>query len=90
LTHDVHLNNAACWKNIPANVWDCTIGGYQVLKKWLSYREHVLLGRPLSADEAREVTHNARRITALLLLQPSLDQNYAAVKAAPAPWSDFK
>jgi hypothetical protein len=88
-TCDVYLNNAACWKNIPANVWDYTIGGYQVLKKWLSYREYGLLGRALTADEAREVTHNARRIAALLLLQPKLDLNYATVKSAVAAWSDF-
>jgi len=88
-TCDVYLNDAACWKNIPAAVWNYTIGGYQVLKKWLSYRELELLGRPLTGDEAREVTHNARRIAALLLLQPTLDRNYAAIKAGAAAWSDF-
>jgi hypothetical protein len=30
--------------------------------------------------------HMARRIAALLLLQPALDANYQAVKAAPYPW----
>jgi hypothetical protein len=34
-------------------------GGYQVIKKWLSYREHKLLGRPLTTDEAREVMNIA-------------------------------
>jgi len=29
---------------VPANVWRYTIGGYQVIKKWLSYRERTLLG----------------------------------------------
>jgi len=81
-THDVFLNEAACWQNLPAPVWDYTIGGYQVIKKWLSYREFALLGRALTPDEAREVTHMARRIAALILLQPELDQNYQAVKAA--------
>jgi hypothetical protein len=81
-THDVFLNEAACWQNVPEEVWDYTIGGYQVIKKWLSYREHALLGRPLTPDEAREVTHMARRIAALILLQPELDKNYQAVKAA--------
>ena len=81
-THDVFLNEAACWKNIPAPVWDYTIGGYQVIKKWLSYREFELLGRALTPDEAREVTHMTRRIAALILLQPELDKNYSAVKAA--------
>jgi hypothetical protein len=81
-THDVFLNESACWRNVPEKVWDYTIGGYQVMKKWLSYREHALLGRPLTPDEAREVTHMARRLAALILLQPELDRNYQAVKAA--------
>ena len=29
---------------MPANVWEYYIGGYQVIKKWLSYREQELLG----------------------------------------------
>jgi len=84
--HDVYLNESACWKDIPAEVWDYTIGGYQVIKKWLSYREFDLLGRALTPDEAREVTHMARRIAALILLQPELDKNYQAVKAATFGW----
>ena len=88
-THDIFLNEAACWQNVPEKVWDYTIGGYQVMKKWLSYREHALLGRPLTPDEAREVTHMARRIAVLILLQPELDKNYQAVKAASAAWNDF-
>ncbi len=88
-THDVFLNESACWRNVPEKVWDYTIGGYQVLKKWLSYREFELLGRALTPDEAREVTHTARRIAALILLQPALDKNYAAVKLASVEWNDF-
>ena len=61
-TFDIYLNEVAYWKNIPAKVWDYTIGGYQVIKKWLSYREADLLGRPLTPDEAREVMNMARRI----------------------------
>ncbi|MCU0784016.1 MAG: N-6 DNA methylase [Verrucomicrobia bacterium] len=85
-THDVFLNAAACWRNVPEKVWDYTIGGYQVIKKWLSYREHELLGRALAPDEAREVTHMARRIAALILLQPELDKNYQRVKANTFDW----
>jgi hypothetical protein len=55
------------------------------MKKWLSYREHELSGRPLTPDEAREVTHMARRLAALLLLAPALDANYAAAKASATP-----
>jgi predicted helicase len=49
---DVYLNDRVCWRNIPAKVWDYTISGYPVIKKWLSYREKELLGRSLSVDEA--------------------------------------
>jgi hypothetical protein len=85
-TGDVYLNHTAYWSNVPANVWDYTIGGYQVIKKWLSYRELDLLGRALTADEIRYVTETARRIAAILLLQPALDANYRAVVADTYPW----
>ncbi len=49
-------------------------------KKWLSYRERVLLGRSLNREEVREVTHMARRIAAILLLAPALYTNYQAAK----------
>lgn len=87
VTHDVYLNDHACWQNVPEKVWDYTIGGYQVIKKWLSYREFGLLGRALTPDEAREVTHMARRIAALLLLGLELDANYQKVKAAAYDWN---
>jgi hypothetical protein len=48
-----------------ALVWEYTIGGYQVIKKWLSYRESELLGRALTLAEANEVRDTARRLTAI-------------------------
>ena len=65
---DVYLNDSTYWRGIPADVWAYTLGGYQVLKKWLSYRERDVLGRPLKAEEAREFAQIARRIAALLAL----------------------
>jgi hypothetical protein len=85
-TFDVYLNDVAFWRNVPANVWAYTLGGYQVMKKWLSYREKTLLGRGLRIEEVKEVTDMARRIAAQLLLQPALDANYQGVKAAVYPW----
>ena len=75
---DVHLNATTRWKDVPADVWAYTLGGYQVLKKWLSYREAVLLGRPLTADEAHDFTKHVRRIAALLALRRQLDAHYDA------------
>ncbi len=79
---NVYLNASAYWQNVPQAVWDFTIGGYQVMKKWLSYREQRVLGRALSMAEIMEVTAMARRLAALVLLQPALDANYKAVAAA--------
>jgi hypothetical protein len=62
------------------------LGGYQVMKKRLSYREQKLLGRPLKHDKVGYVMEMARRIAALLLLAPALDASYERVKAATWEW----
>jgi len=85
-TRDVYLNDRAYWKNVPAGVWEYFIGGYQVLKKWLSYREAELLGRPLTSEEAREAGGIARRLAALVLMQPALDENYRRAREKPYAW----
>jgi hypothetical protein len=85
-TFDVYLNNVAYWKNVPSRIWEYTIGGYQVVKKWLSYREYEILGRSLKMEEVYEVRDMLRRIAAILLLQPALDANYEAVKKATYQW----
>ncbi len=66
-TLDVHLNAEAFWRNVPTAVWSYRLGGYQVLKKWLSYRERRVLGRNLRAAEVQHFTDTARRIGALLV-----------------------
>ena len=43
-TFDIYLNDQAYWRDVPAKVWNYKLGGYQVLKKWLSYRESKVLG----------------------------------------------
>ena len=68
-TFDVYLNGTAYWCNVPAAVWKYRLGGYQVLKKWLSYREQDVLKRRLKADEVGYFSDMARRISAILRLQ---------------------
>ena len=63
-TYDIHLN--ANWRNVPTAVWNYKLGGYQVLKKWLSYRDRKVLGRPLTPTEAQHFTDTARRVAAVL------------------------
>ena len=64
-TVDLHLNGRAFWRNVPVAIWQYRLGGYQVLKKWLSYRERDILGRALSIEEVLEFTEIARRIGAM-------------------------
>ena len=67
-TFDIHLNANAYWRNVPAAVWHYKLGGYQVLKKWLSYREHEILQRPVHLDEVQHFADTARRIAAILMI----------------------
>ncbi len=67
-TFDTYLNGEAFWRNVPAAVWNYRLGGYQVLKKWLSYRERDILGRALRAEEVQYFTDTARQIGGILLL----------------------
>ena len=67
-TVDVYLNGRAFWRNVPTGVWRYRLGGYQVLKKWLSYRERDVMGRALRPDEIAAFSETARRIAAILSL----------------------
>jgi hypothetical protein len=81
-TRDVWMNGASYWRNIPERIWNLKIGGYQVIKKWLSYREHDTIERPLTEEEVGHVQATARRLAAILLLGPQLDTNYVECAAA--------
>ncbi len=66
-TLDVYLNDHAFWRNVPAAIWDYKLGGYQVLKKWLSYRESDVLGRALTPEEVLYFAEMARRVGGILV-----------------------
>ena len=70
-TFDIYLNRNAFWRNVPAAVWTYKLGGYQVLKKWLSYRERGVLERALTPQEVQRFTDTARRIAAILTIRSS-------------------
>ena len=73
------------WR-ISDSVWNYCIGGYQVIKKWLSYREESVQGRALTKDEARYVTSMVRRIASIILMGEELDANYRAVRDNAYIW----
>lgn len=86
----VYLSPNLYLDNVPVSVWEYKLGGYQVLKKWLSYREFSVLGRALELREIREFGATIQRIASLLLLSDELDANYrrisvpATAQAVPA------
>lgn len=82
---DINLNPSTCWRGVPEKVWEVRIGGYQVLKKWLSYRVSSTTGRPLTAAEVGHFQASARRIAAILLLGPELDEAYRDCVATHRP-----
>ena len=67
-TLDVYLNDRAFWRNVPAAIWNYKLDGYQVLKKWLSYRERDVLGRVLTPEEVLYFAEMTRRIGGMLIL----------------------
>lgn len=83
---DVYLNDGTFWRAVPETVWNYAIGGYLVIKKWLSYRDDDILGRPITKEEAREVTAIVRRLTAIVLLGDRLDDNYVACRDCAIQW----
>lgn len=47
----IYINDSQYFDNIPNNIWNIQIGGYNVLKKWLDYRK----GRKLLIDDIEHV-----------------------------------
>jgi len=71
-------------------VWNYIIGGHQVLKKWLSYRELGVIKRSIKPEEAREFMNITRRIAAILLLETALNYNYEKITSNAYLWSQGK
>ncbi len=78
---NIWLNDAVCWSEVPKRVWEFTIGGYQVLKKWLSYRDASVLERAMGIEEAVMFTALCRRLAAVIELWPKLDASYVECAA---------
>ena len=45
-----------------------------------------ILGRGLATEEVRTVTEIARRLAAIILMEPALNANYEAVKKSTYAW----
>lgn len=85
-TVDVFLNDVAYWANVPKAVWEYVLGGYLVLKKWLSYREIELTGVPLTQGDLNTFVDTTARISGIVLLASKLDANYSKVMLDAFKW----
>jgi len=66
------------YANVPEAVWTYQLGGYPVLKKWLSYRQADRRdNKPLSTDERRWLRSIVQRVAAPLALNDELDRIYS-------------
>jgi len=64
------------------SVWNLKVGGYHVLRKWLSYRDYAVLGRARTLLEIRQFQSIARRLSGLIRMTPELNANYQASAGA--------
>ena len=79
---DLWLNGRVYLGHVPERAWTYELGGYQVVKKWLGYREaRRRSGAPLSFAEKDHLRSMIQRISAILLLEPQLDTLYERAAA---------
>lgn len=67
-------SGGAGWSDVPDEVWDYTVGGFPVLRKWLSYR----VTEGLAAADRETFRLICRRIAALIVLTADADAVFAA------------
>lgn len=65
----VYINADQYFGNVPRNVWEYHIGGYQVCQKWLKDRK----GRQLSYDDIKHYHGIVAALTETILLQSRID-----------------
>ncbi len=71
------INEDVFLANVPIKAWRYELGGYQAIKKWLGYRHFSRNdGRALSWDEQSWLRNIVLRLTALMMLEPMLDELY--------------
>ncbi|MFQ5903873.1 MAG: type ISP restriction/modification enzyme [Candidatus Binatia bacterium] len=79
----VYINKTQYFEGVEQEVWECQIGGYQVLDKWLKDRKK----RILNLDD---IKHYCRVVTALartVQIQAEIDVLYADAERETLPFS---
>ena len=74
----VYINRQQYFEGISTELWEHMVGGYQVLKKWLSDRK----GRILTSSD---ITHYQRIVRSLHETQRLMAEIDAAIGSFPLP-----
>ncbi|HEC35590.1 MAG TPA: DNA methyltransferase [Anaerolineae bacterium] len=77
-TERVYINRTQYFAPVPLEVWEYTIGGYQVCHKWLKDRRE----RQLTLDEIRTYCRIVTAIARTIEIQEEIDEVYSQVERA--------
>jgi len=75
-TGNVYINETQYFEDVPQEVWEYQIGGYQVCEKWLKDRKERILTK-------EEITTYCKIVTALhktIAIQKEIDELYNGVE----------
>ena len=72
----VYINKTQYFEGVNRDVWECLIGGYQVLSKWLKYRK----GRKLSLEDIKHFCNVATALKRTMEIQDEIDKLYPAIE----------
>ncbi len=75
----IYINNGQYFTNIEPEVWNCFIGGYQVLKKWLNDRK----GKHLTDEEIKTYLKIIEALRQTIILQKEIDELYLHLEQNP-------
>ncbi|HUU04597.1 MAG TPA: type ISP restriction/modification enzyme [Patescibacteria group bacterium] len=75
-TGNVFINDSQYFSNIPPDVWEYQIGGYQVMAKWLKDRK----GRALSLDDIHHYIRVAKALQLTSEIQIKIDKIYPQIE----------
>lgn len=77
-TEQLSINPTQYFAPVPLEVWNYTIGGYQVCEKWLKDRKN----RQLSLDEIRTYCRIVTALAHTIKIQEEIDELYPRVEQA--------
>ena len=69
-TRRVFINKTQYFEDVPPEVWNFHVGGYQVCEKWLKDRK----GRALTFDDIQQYQHIVVALAETLRLMTAIDE----------------